>query len=117
MIPRLISVWIAVAGSSLVSFFLFLTAYWFGNLYDQTQGGKPFPAISEHFYPPASAIYYFPLALFCWALLITFRYRQSTDHCALFCVATVVLTQVFMAVFAFSVAMPFLPVKIFRIHP
>jgi hypothetical protein len=117
MIPRITSIWIAVTGSALVSFFLFLTAYWFDNLYDQTQGGKPLPAISKHFYPPASAIYYFPLPLFCWALLITFRYRDSTDHCALFCIVTVVLTLVFIAAFAFFVSMPFLPMKIYRMHP
>ena len=117
MIARIISIWLAVAGSALVSFFLFFAAHLCGNLHDQIQRGRPLPWISEQFYPPASGVYWFPLLLFCWALLITFRYRHSTDHCILLCVATIVLTLIFMAAFGLSIALPLLPMHIGRVHP
>ena len=57
MISRLFSVWFTTAATAVCSFALFLTAYWFGNLKDQTLHGKPIATLSEYFYPPSYAIY------------------------------------------------------------
>src|SRR5688572_4401017 len=38
------------------------------------------PAISEYFYPPATALFYFPAALFCAALVLTFWRRRNLDQ-------------------------------------
>jgi len=115
MFLRLLSVWIAVVGSALVSFFLFVTAHLFDPLRDRMIGGKPLPLISEYFYPPASLIYLFPLALVFWGLLITFRYRHSADQCLLFCITAVMATLLFLTAFHFAIACPLLPMPVYKI--
>ncbi len=107
MAARLLSVWITVISSVFVSCCALLTANNVGNLYDTTQGGKPLPAISEYFYPPATAIYYFPAIVFFGALAVTIWSRRNADQCLLFCVAGVAITIVFIAICGFALTLPF----------
>ena len=114
MFARILSLSITVTSAAFVSYITFLTALWVGNLYDQTQGGKPLPGISHLFYPPATAIYYFPVPLFLYGLVTVIWCRRNADLCYLCCVVALSTTLMFMSAAGFGLALPFLPMKIYK---
>jgi hypothetical protein len=107
---------IAQTTAGCVSFFLRLLAYWFGNLQEQTLGGRPLPAISVPFYSESAFVFWWPIPL-CVCVVATVLSRKQPEHSLLFCVSAVGLTMVFIVVFCFAVALPFLPMKIYPLFP
>jgi len=117
MIARITCVWVTVTTAAASSFCLWVAANWFANLKDQKLEGRHLPAISSYFYPPAFWPYLFPMLLGAWALYITTaRRRMSQDRCMLFCTVGACAMILFIAVFAFAIAVPLLPMKICRLQ-
>jgi len=112
MIARITAGWFAVATSFIVSFFFLGLSRWLQVLVDRQLGGKPLPMISTWFYSPGIWPYFFPTIGAIIAVYCTIRARQS-DSAWLLCTSVCFGTCfVFLAFYAFSVALPFLPMKI-----
>jgi hypothetical protein len=111
MIFRIFSVWIAIIAAFGVSFFSSCTAGWMGGLIDRFLSGKPLPAISSWFYTPGALIYWFPVPLFLWAVVFSVFFRRDAEHAALLRALSLGCSMVFLSVFIFAIALPFLPMS------
>src|SRR5688572_21480959 len=102
MFARFLSIAISVACAAFVSYAIFVTAFWLGNLHDRTQGGAPLPGISHLFYPPATGIYYFPVVLLLYGLVTAIWWRRNADLCNLCFVVALATTLMFVSVAGFA---------------
>ena len=67
------------------------------------------PHISKAFLPDALLIYLYPVPLGAWALLHTLRNRDDRDQSMLLITTTLCISITFIGVFAFALALPFIP--------
>jgi hypothetical protein len=117
MLARLVSVWIAVFTSAIISFFCYVTTSWLQGLHWHCVGNKPMPVITEWFYHQNGGyIYYYPLVLIAWAFFYTIKYRQSTEHAALLRTVCFSLILVFWAVYVFAMIIPVCPMPTYQLE-
>ncbi|MDD5260918.1 MAG: hypothetical protein PHD76_03625 [Methylacidiphilales bacterium] len=116
MITRIITGWITIAGSGVVSFFLFALSRWLDYPLAKLTGGKPLPVISTLFYPPTVWPYLFPVIFVLFAIYATARCRSVESTWTALCVLTLITTLMFVAIFLFSMALPWLPMRIYPIQ-
>ena len=112
MIARLISAWLTVATSVVVSLFLLGTSRWIHNAVDQMLAGRQLPQISIWFYPPSVWPYWFPILGAVTALFCTIRYRHSDSAWLLSITISLSVCLVFIAIYIFAMTLPWLPIKI-----
>jgi hypothetical protein len=112
MIFRLIAGWFAVGMSAVTSLFLFAFSRWAAYGVEKLLSGKPLPVISSWFYPPSIWPYGFPLLGLLAALACSIWGRDS-DRAWMLCITLALGTSIaFLAVFLFSIALPWIPFEI-----
>lgn len=111
MKARLVAIWFSIGSASTLSFFCYGLAQWVGQFFRAHSGGKALPLISESFYPDAILVYLFPVPLALWGVYNTIRHRNNSDLTLLLVAVTLGSCFVFLSIYLFSMALPFIPMS------